>query len=345
MDKTQYTRVGVFLLACFVAFLSWFFLASYIGHRKSPQIREKTLTVHDDLLAIDGRHNANKVAVGKFGLVFLTPDGGKTWERRASGTHRTLSAVSFADHQNGFIVGSGGALLATSNGGATWQAQNSGTKDQLLGVHASSPLRAFAVGAFGTVLSTSDGGRSWSKHEFKWDALIERIIKEGGYIEPNLNAVYFSSPEIGWIVGEFGLVLQTRDGGQTWVSQRYGSDLPQLYAVKFFDNRRGWAIGQAGNIIQTLDGGRHWSAVQLETKRDLYDLSVEDDRGVIVGDQVIFVSRDGGATWKPMGTHSQDHWLTGVALKSSEAIAVGQAGTTQLLGLDNLASDTGKKTP
>ena len=115
MDKTQYTRVGVFLLACFVAFLSWFFLASYIGHRKSPQIREKTLTVHDDLLAIDGRHNANKVAVGKFGLVFLTPDGGKTWERRASGTHRTLSAVSFADHQNGFIVGSGGAVLKVSH--------------------------------------------------------------------------------------------------------------------------------------------------------------------------------------------------------------------------------------
>ena len=183
MDKTQYTRVGVFLLACFVAFLSWFFLASYIA---LTGFEAKEI---DDLLAIDGRHNANKVAVGKFGLVFLTPDGGKTWERRASGTHRTLSAVSFADHQNGFIVGSGGALLATSNGGATWQAQNSGTKDQLLGVHASSPLRAFAVGAFGTVLSTSDGGRNWSKHEFKWDALIERIIKEGGYIEPNLNAV------------------------------------------------------------------------------------------------------------------------------------------------------------
>jgi photosystem II stability/assembly factor-like uncharacterized protein len=345
MENTQYTRVGNLLLACFVAFLTWFFLASYIRHGKSPQVKEKMLTVHDDFLAIDGRHAGNKVAVGKFGLIFLTADGGKSWQRRASGTNRALSAVSFAGHEHGFIAGSGGTLLATNDGGATWQAQNSGTKDQLLGIHAASPVRVFAVGAFGTALSTSDGGRSWNKHELKWDTLIERIIKESGYVEPNLNAVYFSSPEIGWIVGEFGLVLHTKDGGQTWVSQRYGSDLPQLYAVKFLDDRRGWAVGQAGNLIQTFDGGQHWSLVQLETKRDLYDLSVEDDRAVIVGDGVILASRDHGANWQSIGSNSEDHWLTAVALKSSEAIAVGRAGTTRLLALDKLISETGKKTP
>jgi photosystem II stability/assembly factor-like uncharacterized protein len=327
-----------------VAFLTWFFLASYIGRRESSQIKEKTLTVHDDLLAIDGLQAGNNVAVGKFGLIFLTADGGRSWQRPASGTSRTLSAVSFADDQHGYIAGSGGTVLASSDSGATWQAQNSGTKDHLLGIHAASPLRVFAVGAFGTALSTSDGGRSWSKHELKWDTLIERIIKESGYVEPNLNAVYFSSPEFGWIVGEFGLVLHTKDGGRTWASQRYGANLPQLYAVKFLDDRRGWAIGQAGNLIQTADGGQQWSAVQLETTRDLYDLSVDDDRGVIVGDGVILASRDRGANWQSIGS-SEDHWVTAVALKSSEAIAVGRAGTTRLLALDNLIVETGKKKP
>ncbi len=345
MEKNPYTRVANLLLAAFVAFLSWFFLVSYIGHRHSLQVKEKPLTVHDDLLAIDGRHAANKVAVGKFGLILLTADGGKTWERRASGTDRTLSAVCFADPQHGFVVGSGGTVLATSDSGATWQAQNSGTKDQLLGVHTPSPLHAFAVGAFGTVLSTSDAGHRWQKHELKWDELIAQIIKDSGYVEPNLNAVHFSTPEIGWIVGEFGLVLHTRDGGQTWVSQRYGSDLPQLYAVKFFDDGRGWAVGQAGNLIQTADGGQHWSSVQLETKRDLYDLSIEDQHGVIVGDGVILASRDGGASWKSAGGQQKDHWLSGVALTSSEAIAVGQSGSTQLLTLNKMTSETERKAP
>jgi photosystem II stability/assembly factor-like uncharacterized protein len=345
MEGKSRVLTGVFLLVAFIVFLSWYFLASYLGHRESLRIQEKTLTAHDDLLAIDGRHNGNKAAVGKFGLIFLTKDGGKTWQRQPSGTTKMLSAVSFADDEHGFVVGSGGTLLATDDGGATWRPQNSSTKDQLLGVYALRPTQVFAVGAFGTLLSTSDGGRSWSKHELKWDALIERIVKESGYVEPNLNAVYFSSPEIGWVVGEFGLVLNTKDGGQTWTSQRYGSDLPQLYAVKFLDTQRGWATGQAGNLIQTRDGGQHWSAVELETKRDLYDVALEDERGVIVGDRVVFVSHDGGSSWKSMGANPQDQWLSGVALKSSEALAVGQAGTTRLLALDNVASEKGRKAP
>ena len=343
MEKAQHAVMGYLLLALFVVFLAWYFWSSYRGHSVSLQIQERALTGHDDLFAIDGRHDGNKTAVGKFGLIFFTQNGGKTWQHQPSGTTKALSAVSFADPGHGFIVGSGGAVLASDDGGAAWRAQNSGTKDQLLGVHALSPAQIFAVGAFGTLLSTSDGGRSWSKHELRWDSLIERIIKEGGYLEPNLNAVYFSSPQNGWIVGEFGLVLHTKDGGKSWVSQRYGSDFPQLYAIEFLDDHRGWAMGQAGSLIQTRDGGQRWSSVALETKRDLYDVSLEGERGVIVGDGVVLVSRDGGSSWESRGSNSEEQWLSGVALKSSEAIAVGRAGTIQLLPVDNVTSEKGSE--
>ncbi len=339
MEKTQYTLAGAILLALFVALLGWYFLASYIGHRVSLQIEEKMLTVHDDLLAIDGRHNGNKTAVGKFGLILITKDGGKTWDKRPSGTTRALTAISFADNEHGFAVGSGGTILATRDGGSSWQTQVSGTKDQLLGVYAVSPTQVYVVGAFGTMLATTDGGRSWIRQKLLWDKLIERIVKESGYVEPNLNAVYFSSSERGWVVGEFGLVLHTKDGGKTWASQRYNIDLPQLYAIKFLDDRRGWAVGQAGSLIQTRDGGQRWSPVELEIKRDLYALSLEDERGVIVGDGIVFASRDGGSSWLSMQASAEDQWLSGVALKSSEAIAVGRAGTTQVLNLDKIPAD------
>jgi photosystem II stability/assembly factor-like uncharacterized protein len=324
MGERKRVLTGVVLLATFVGLLGWYFLASYMGRRESLRIQEKFL--------------------GKFGIILLTKDGGKTWQRRPSGTTKTLSAVSFADHEHGLIVGGGGTLLATSDAGASWRAQNSGTQDQLLGVYAQSPLQAFAVGAFGTLLSTSDGGQNWSKHELKWDALIERIVKEGGYVEPNLNAIYFSSREVGWVVGEFGLVLNTKDGGKTWTAQRYGNDLPQLYAIKFLDDRRGWAMGQAGSLIQTIDGGKQWSGVEIETKRDLYDISLEGQRGIIVGDAVALASRDEGSSWRPLSLNSEDQWFSGVVLKSNEAIAVGRGGTTQLLVLDNFASQKRRET-
>jgi photosystem II stability/assembly factor-like uncharacterized protein len=339
MEEKQHTLMGFILLAAFVVLLGWYFWASYIGHRVPGQIQERTLTGHDDLYAIDGRHNGNRAAVGKFGLILLTKDEGKTWEKRPSGTTRALSGISFADNQHGLVVGSGGTILVTSDGGTSWRAQVSGTKDQLLGVYALSLTQAYVVGAFGTLLSTTDGGQSWIRPKLPWDRLIERIVKESGYMEPNLNAVYFSSPEIGWVVGEFGLVLHTRNGGKSWISQRYGSDLPQLYAVKFLDDRRGWAIGQAGSLIQTRDGGQHWLPVALGTKRDFYAFSLDDERGVIVGDGIVLVSLDGGLSWRRMESIREDQWLSGVAIKSSEAIAVGKAGATQLLNLDRIPSD------
>ena len=92
-------------------------------------------------------------------------------------------------------------------------------------------------------------------------------------------------------------------------------------------------MGQAGSLIYTEDGGQRWSPVERENKRDLYDATFQGERGVLVGDGVILVSGDGGSTWRSSAS-PEDRWLSGAALKSSEAIVVGGAGTIRLLNLD-----------
>jgi photosystem II stability/assembly factor-like uncharacterized protein len=168
--------------------------------------------------------------------------------------------------------------------------------------------------------------------------LISKIINESGYVEPNLNAIYFSSQMKGWVVGEFGLVLHTEDGGRTWTAQRYGSDLPQLYSIKFVDDQRGWAIGQAGSLIHTADGGKRWASVDINPKRDLYSISVDGQHGVIVGDGIAFGSDDAGASWKEMRLNSEDQWLAGVLVKDRAAVAVGRGGAIQVLNLEKPGS-------
>ena len=189
---TRPVWIGAVLLGSFVALLAWYFVASYLAHRQLPPVAEKMLTLHDDLLAIDGAQDGQAVVVGKSGLILVTSDNGKTWQPRAADTTTALSAVSFGDRDHGFVVGSGGTLLATNDGGGSWRSQASGSKDQLLGVHALNSSNAYVVGAFGTILSTSDGGQNWTRHEIKWDQLIGKIINESGYVEPNLNAIDFS---------------------------------------------------------------------------------------------------------------------------------------------------------
>jgi photosystem II stability/assembly factor-like uncharacterized protein len=342
---TKRVATGQILLAIFMLYLCWYFLASYLEHHQPVKVDEKMLTPHDDLFAVDGSADGNTIVVGKFGSILLSADGGKSWQARSSGTAQVLSAVSFADKTHGFVVGSAGTLLATDDGGATWRAQNSGTKEHLLAVHAVSANQIFAVGAFGTLLSSSDGGRSWLKHDMKWEVLIERIVKEGGLVEPNLNAVHFASPESGWIAGEFGLILHTNDGGRNWNSQRYGSDLPQLYSVKFVDDRHGIAAGQAGTLLQTSNGGQLWSAINAPVKRDLYHVSFDGERGMIVGDGVMLASRDAGSTWRQLESKPTDPWFSGANLNGNNALLVGGAGTTRLLALEKAKPQTESKAP
>ena len=330
--KKARTPGFVFLLA-FVAVLAWYFHASDIGRQGSWPVQERLLTRHDDLFAIAGRPDGSQIAVGRFGAILWTGDGGKSWREQASGTTRPLSAISFADVRHGFSVGSGGMILATSDGGVTWRKQNSGSREHLLAVHAVSPVSAHAVGAFGTLLYTSDGGATWDRRQLSWRSLIPRITQESGDLEPNLNAVHFVNPETGWIAGEFGLVLHTVTGGRTWSAQVYGGDQPQLFAVTFRDDQAGWVVGQQGTVLRTKDGGRHWVAIDSGTQSNLYGIAFEAERGLIVGEGVVLTSEDAGLSWRKLDLAMEGRWLSGAAMRKGQATVVGQGGTIQVLDL------------
>ena len=56
-------------------------------------------------------------AVGVFGTILRTTDGGSTWTAQDSGTTNRLLGVSFTDASTGTAVGSGGTILRTTDGG------------------------------------------------------------------------------------------------------------------------------------------------------------------------------------------------------------------------------------
>ena len=62
-------------------------------------------------------------AVGDFGTILRTTNGGATWVSQSSGTEHVLTGVSFTDANSGTVVGGSGTILHTSNGGANWASQ------------------------------------------------------------------------------------------------------------------------------------------------------------------------------------------------------------------------------
>jgi photosystem II stability/assembly factor-like uncharacterized protein len=258
-------------------------------------------------------------AVGAFGTIFRTRDGGDTWHPQISHTTEQLFSVDFVDLQHGWIVGRSGTILHTADGGEVWEAQPAGSEQHLFKVKALDPQRAWAVGDWGTILATHDGGKTWEKRSLERDVI--------------LNGMSWPDAEHGWIAGEAGTILATSDGGNTWTDQTSGVE-KTLNGVFFTDTQQGWAVGIDGIILHTADGGQTWQVLHGDTEvgaleqvgfaealgnPSLYDVAVAGKQGYVVGDiGSIFASNDGGITWqrKEMPAEWSLRWIRSVSLVS-----------------------------
>src|SRR5262245_49225092 len=83
------------------------------------------VVVKDNLYAVKAISDTEALAVGNFGSIYYTGDGGKTWEARESGSKNPLFGVDFADATHGWAVGKSSLIVHTADGGATWQPQKS----------------------------------------------------------------------------------------------------------------------------------------------------------------------------------------------------------------------------
>jgi photosystem II stability/assembly factor-like uncharacterized protein len=261
--------------------------------------------------------------VGDLGRIFHTVDGAKTWERLTPGATSEYSFVSIAcnDSKQLWAAGQKGQILHSTDAGKTWQPQQSGTDRQLLDIAFTDAHHGMAVGDFGTLLHTDDGGATWTKialpKETKLPADVAEVVDPGDVV---LYSVSFPTPESGWIVGEFGVILASTDGGLTWHPQ----DSPverSLFGVHFADQQRGWAVGLESTLLATTDGGISWHKQEVPTPKGfalaLYDIDVRGDYGWAVGDSGFLLnSKDAGATWQRVKVPVQmgSNWFRGISL-------------------------------
>jgi photosystem II stability/assembly factor-like uncharacterized protein len=280
---------------------------------------EAEARITDDLFGAHFVDAANGWAVGAFGTILRTRDGGNSWRPQLSNTTEQLFSVAFADAEHGWIAGRSGLVLHTDNGGDTWQAQKSGTDHHLFTIKAIDSQRAWAVGDWGVILATHDAGATWQNRSLERDVI--------------LNGESWPDAEHGWIVGEAGTILATSDGGQTWADQVSGVQ-KTLFGVCFTDLHHGWAVGLDGILLHTTDGGQSWQVQQGSTAvgaleqvgfqealghPSLYDMMVVGKYGYAVGDiGTVLASEDGGQTWqrKDMPVEWRLRWIRAVSLAS-----------------------------
>ena len=90
--------------------------------------------------------DANGFAVGEFGTVMVTSDGGDNWEMREPIPNEFYPmAADFLDASSGWVGGLDGVIWHTSDGAATWQRQETVTAAPIYNIHANGH-GVFAVG-------------------------------------------------------------------------------------------------------------------------------------------------------------------------------------------------------
>jgi photosystem II stability/assembly factor-like uncharacterized protein len=96
-----------------------------------------------------------------------------------------------------------------------------------------------------TIMRTTDGGNTWNVLPTKKGEPIYNIFVKG---------------DRGWIVGNKGTYLLSRDAGTTWERQPETIKSKLLFAnVSFSSPSKGWIVGAQGTILRTVDGGDTWS--------------------------------------------------------------------------------------
>lgn len=125
----------------------------------------------------------------------------------------------------------------------------------------------------------------------------EWTLQKSGIMN-DLRGVSFVDPLTGWVVGSYGTILHTTDGGKTWNKQISGLD-GWLYDVDFFDRDSGVAAGLKGIILYTTDGGNTWNRSLYKTDCDIYSVHYCDPSSIwLAGDRgFILNSNDGGESW------------------------------------------------
>ncbi len=209
------------------------------------------------------------VAVGERGAIVYSDDQCRTWRQASVPTSVSLTQVRFATPSAGWAVGHSGVVLHTADGGKTWTRQLDGRTAAQLAVDAAQADAEHA------------GAGNAEAQRALTDA--QRLVSDGPD-KPFLNLL-FENDKTGYVVGAYGLIFKTEDGGVTWRSWMGHVDNPRgmhIYGVAEQGNTI-YLAGEQGLFLRSTDHGNKFTRVETPYKGTYFTLTLLPGGEVILG--------------------------------------------------------------
>lgn len=254
------------------------------------------------LQTVDRGKTWDSLQIYNTGVYGLTDNGAALWIGEGGQTlHETALGPAFATQYNQYGTGewwnwhdlivlpNGDCLLAGGENfgrGFLHRLQNGVLSLQDTFIH---ELRDMVLGAdgtlhavgYGSIMRSLDEGRTWTLAPILGDFF---------------RGVDFPTAQTGYVVGEYGAVYKTTNGGADWRQCRAGTSVfanPEalLRDVAFVDEAEGFLVGTGGTVFWTTDGGQQWRRVSnLPSTLDYQGITIANGwaylystQGTIVG--------------------------------------------------------------
>ena len=280
-------------------------------HREAPPPPPRTgFAITDKFFDVKSLGNNSFLLLGYRSALARSDDGGQSWKRINAPTRRNMTRMAFLDGKTGWGVGHEGIIFKTENGGEAWTEEKSGTKNALFDLSITSPQSVWSVGDQSSVLHTSDGGQNWSVQKVDISSIGVREDMTLAISDPIFYSVSCIDDNTCFVVGEFGQIRMTTDGGKTWGAghanllggktiYRDVMSMPTFLCVKARDAQHAVAVGTYGAIASTSDGTT-WTWNQSPVPAPLYDIrALPDGDYVVVGASGVVLRGNPEAGWKP----------------------------------------------
>jgi photosystem II stability/assembly factor-like uncharacterized protein len=248
-----------------------------------------------------GRTDANHIwSANNNSETLYSVNGGKKWERSIiqlqldCDTCSNAADIAFLDNNlEGWAVING--LFTTTSwvwhsldGGRTWQSLFVTNTGNLTGIAIVDPQTLVVVsGSYDLIFRSTDGGVTFNSVPHPSGGAWFGAVR------------FVPGTQTGWTIGEGGKILQSTDGGATWILQRDASHENNLLDVSFADLQNGWAVG--GEQLHTTDGGATWVKQNTGLAVSFSVYASSPTSASIGGIQDIARTSDGGATWTIQG--------------------------------------------
>jgi len=275
------------------------------------------------------------VAVGVRGHILYSDDNGQSWEQANVPVSVLLTSVNFADRKNGWAVGHSGVILKTSDGGSNWVKQFDGDQANKMIITQSEKVLEDMKLELADAPEEELEDLEYEVEEAAFAVEDARLDATVGASKPLLD-VLFSSDKDGFVVGAYGFMFKTTDGGLSWDNYGDRMDNPDRFHLNAINKIKGGAllaVGEAGVIYRSTDDGESWDVLDSPYSGSLFGVSGTNEENVVLVFGLrgnVYRSEDAGDTWSAIDSETQSTLMSAATSTGDGISIVGTSGSVLL---------------